>query len=90
MSTPLKVKGIEASRHKSNQFAELSLFFLGKNGKGEIVYTSIKCELHLVEDLRANILIGNDILVPESFVINIRLGHAIVRSCGVKITIKAR
>lgn len=35
-------------------------------------------------------LIGNDILALESFVLNIGLGHAIVESCGVKITIRAR
>ena len=35
-------------------------------------------------------LIKNDILALENFVLNIRLGHAVVGSCGVKITIKAR
>ncbi len=55
-----------------------------------MVYASIKCELYLVEGLRANILIGNNILAPEGFVINIGLGYAIVRSCGIKITIRAR
>ena len=38
----------------------------------------------------ANILIGNDILAPEGFVLNVRLGHALVGSCRVKITIKAK
>ena len=55
-----------------------------------MVYAFIKCELYLVEVFRANILIGNDILAPEGFVINIGLGHAIVGSCVVKITIRAR
>ena len=90
MSTPLRVKGIEASRHESNHFAELSLFFPKENGEREMVYAFIKCELHLVKGLRANILIGNDILAPEGFVINIELGHVVVRSCGVKITIRIR
>lgn len=35
-------------------------------------------------------LIGNNILAPKNFVLNIGLGHAVVESCGVKITIKAR
>ncbi len=90
MSTPLKVRGIGASRHESNQFAELSLFFPRENTEGEMIYASIKCELHLVEALRANILIGNDILALEGFVIDVGLGHAVVGSCGVKITIKAK
>lgn len=55
-----------------------------------MVYASIKCKLYLVKDLRANILIGNNILVLKGFDLNVRLDHAIVRSCGIKITIKAR
>ena len=77
-------------RHESNQFAELSLFFPGENGKGEMVYASIKCKLHLVKGFRANILIGNNILTLEGFVINIGLGHAVIGSYGVKIMIRAR
>ena len=90
MFTPLKVKGIGTSKHKSAQFAEVSLFFPGESNEGQRVYASIRCKLHLVEGLRANILIGNNILTPESFVINIGLGHALIESCRVKITIKAR
>ena len=90
MSTPLKVRGIGTSKHESAQFAEVSLFLPGESNEGQRVYASIRCELHLVEGLRANILIGNNILAPESFVLNIGLGHALIGSCGVKITIKAK
>ena len=83
MSTSLKVRGIRTSKHESAQFAEISLFLPGESDKGQKFYASIRCELHLVERLRANILIGNDILAPESFVLNIGLGHALVGSCGV-------
>ena len=90
MSTPLKVREIGASKHKSAQFAELSLFLPGEDNERQKVYAFIKCEVHLVEGLRANILVGNDILAPESFMLNVRLGHALVGSCGVKIAIRAR
>ncbi len=55
-----------------------------------MVYASIKCKLYLVKGLRANILIGNNILALKGFVFNVRLGHVVVGSCGIKITIKAR
>ena len=90
MATPLKVGEIGASKHESAQFAELSLFLSGENNKGQKVYASIRCKLHLVKSLKANILIGNNILAPENFVLNIGFGHALVGSCGVKITIKAK
>ena len=90
MSTPFKVRGIGSSKHKSTQFAELCFFLLEEDNKGQKVYASIRYELHLVEGLRANILVGNDILAPESFVLNVGLGHALVGSCGVKIAVRAR
>ena len=90
MSTLLKVRGIGASKHESTQFAELSFFLPGEDNEGQKVYASIKCKLHLVERLRANILVGNNILAPESFVLNVGLGHALVGSCKVKIAVRAR
>lgn len=90
MSTPLKVRRIEISKHESAQFAEVSFFFPKKSNERQKVYTSIRSELYLVESLKANILIDNDILALESFVLNVALGHALVRSCGVKIAVGAR
>lgn len=90
MSTPLKIKGIRASKHKSAQFAELSLFLLKENNKGQKVYTFIKCKLNFVNSLKVNILIDNNILASKSFVLNVGLCYALVQTCGVKITIKAK
>ena len=86
----MKVRGIRVSKHKSIQFAEFSLFLPGEDNEGQKVYSSIRCELHLVEGLRANILVGNNIFAPESFMLYVGLGHALVGSCGVKIAIRAR
>lgn len=47
-------------------------------------------ELHLVDGLRANMLIGNDIIGPELISINIAERIALVGSCGVCIPISAR
>lgn len=90
MSIPLKVRGIKASKYESAQFAKLSFFLPGENNKGQNVYASIRCKLYLVNSLRDNILIGNNILTSESFVLNVKLAHALVGSCGVKIVIKAK
>lgn len=89
MSTPFKVRGIGASKHESAQFAGLSLFLPGENDKGQKVYAFFRCELHLVEGFRAKILIENNILAPEDFIFDVKLGHAFVGSCGVKTTVRA-
>lgn len=90
ISTSLKVKEIRASNYESAYFAEFSLFFSGENDKKQKIYAFIRCELHLVEIFRANILISKDILTLESFLLNVGLGHTVVKSCRVKITIKVR
>ena len=90
MSTPLNVRGIGTSKHESAQFAALSLYFPGEDQAGQQVYASIRCELHLVDGLRANILVGNDILSPEGFAININKNRALIGSCGVTIPINAK
>ena len=71
ISTPLKVREIKASKHESKEFATLSLYFPRKNGAGKLVYAFMRCEIHLVEGLRANLLIRNNIMSPENFVIDI-------------------
>ena len=90
MSTPLKVRGIRASKHKSGEFASLSLYFQGKDNARQLVYASLTCEIYLVEDLRANLLIENDIMSPEGFVINVKRKKALIGSCGVTVPIDAR
>ncbi len=90
ISTPLKVRGIGAFKHKSGEFAALSLYFPGKNNAGQLVYASLTCEIHLVEDLRENLLIGNDIISLESFVIDVKGKKALLGSCEVTISIDAR
>ena len=90
MSTPLKVRGIGASKHKSEEFAALSLYFPGKDDAGRLVYASVRYEIHLVDSLRANLLIGNDIMSPENFVIDIDKRSTLIGSCRVTIPISAR
>lgn len=90
MSICLKVREIRTSKHKSAQFAEVSLFLSVESNKGQKVYASVRCKLPLVKKLQADILIGNNIIAPKSFVLNVGLGHALIGSCRVKVTIKAR
>lgn len=87
MSTPLKIRDIRASKHKSGGFAALSLYFQGKNDAGEQVYAFLTNEIHLVKCLRANLLIANNIMSPKSFIIDVKRRSIFVRSCGITVSI---
>lgn len=90
MSTPLKVKGIGSLRHESDKFALMALFFMGNNTAGRVVFARIDCKLHLVDALKANMLIRNDIIGPEEISIDIAGQTAFISSCGIEISIDAK
>lgn len=90
MSTPLKVRGIDTLKHESSEFAALSLWFPGKNAIGDLVYTALRCEIHRVEGLRANLLIGNNIMSPEVVVIDLGKKAAVIGACGISINVNTR
>ena len=90
---PLKVRGIGASRHESDESEEFvltALYILGLDQRGMEVYACVKCKLHLVEGLKANMLIGNNVFYTEVFTINLASASAHILSCGVSIVISAR
>ncbi len=66
------------------------LYFIVKKHNGTAAYASVKHELHLVEGLKANIPIGNDLLKPEDVSINIAAKTAYIGSCKIKIALDAK
>ena len=90
MSTLLKVNGIRASKHKLREFAALSLYFSKKNNAWQLVYASLTYKIHIIKDLRANLLIDNNIISPESFVIDVKKGNVLIKSCKVTVLVNAR
>lgn len=86
----MRVKGIGASKHKLGEFAFTALHMPGLDRGGLEVYTCIQCELHLVEGLKANMFIGNDVLYIESFTINLASASTHILICSVTIIINAR
>lgn len=57
MATPMEVSGIGPSSHAANQYALVDIYLPGNNGRT----AHSKREVHLVDSLKANLLIGIDI-----------------------------
>ena len=81
MAPPLKVRGIGASKHETDEYILEPLYFPAISENGQRVVVPIKRELHLVDKLRANILIGNDIIGPEGITMDIAKEKAYVPGC---------
>ena len=64
------VRGIRQQIHQCSKHVVITLFIPGKvNGKPALA--SITHQLHIVDNLQANILIGMDILGPEQAIVNV-------------------
>lgn len=64
MANPLHVRGIGAATHLSKDYIHIPFYFPGTSNDGKPVLAEIRREVHLVEGLKAKMLVGNDILVP--------------------------
>ena len=69
---PIQVTGIGSTKHQACSWATILIHLHGMHGK----YAVMEKEFHLVDNLKANMLIGVDIIAPGKF--NIDLGKAVI------------
>lgn len=69
-SQPITIRGIGDRRHLCFKYVALQIYIMGKDDKG-IAVAQLQHEIHIVDDLRAKVLIGMDILGPEKVVMDI-------------------
>lgn len=90
MATLLKVRGIGTSKHKTDKYVLELLYFPAIGNKGQRMIVCIYCELHIVDNLRANIFIGNNIIGTKGMMINIAKEKAYILGCKVIVPITAK
>lgn len=69
MVTLLRFKDISISKHETDKFVTLALYLLRQNNNKSVVYDCIQKKLYLVNDLKANLLLGTDIIRLEQIFI---------------------
>ena len=78
--TPINVRGIGSARHATDEYCLLDLYIPGMAiGKASVAH--IRREVHIVENLKAKMLMGVDILGPERMSIDIGEEKLLIRSC---------
>ena len=90
MSSPLKVRGVGSSQHETSEYVITPCYFPGIDEQGNDVLACIRREIHIVDGLRAKMLIGNDFIGPEGITIDVAKEKAYIDSCKTSITITAR
>ena len=90
MVAPLRVHGVGSSTHETSKYILHEIYFSDTDESNKRVLACVRRELHLVDDLRAKMLIENDIIGPESIVIDVANKKAYIASCGVTVRVSAR
>lgn len=90
MFTPLKVRGIGSSKHKSNKCVTEFFYFPAFNKANENILACIKNELHIINGLQVNLFIENDILGSEGLTLDITQGKVYIPGCNTIIKITSR
>ena len=78
MASPVSVRSIGPRKHLSVNYATINLYFPGN----EHCTATIHQEVHVVDSLKAKMLIGINILGRKSFTINIGNKKATIGSCN--------
>lgn len=86
----LKIRGISTFKYKSKKFFLITFYIPGLNQEVSDIYVCIKCKLHLVDGLKANMLIGNNVFYIEGFSIDFANVFAQIASYRINIIISAR
>ena len=88
MQAALKVKDIESTTHESIEFVHISIYFFEVTKDESAILACITKKIYLVDDLKTKMLIDNDFLGFEEFIIDIEEKFATIESCEIKIALK--
>ena len=89
MIISLKIRNIDATIHETNEYVRISVYFSNiKNDKQ--ILAQITKKIHLVNDLKANLLIDNDFFESKDFTLNISNKKITIISCDVTIDLTIR
>lgn len=81
MATKIPIRGLGSKIHHSDEYAVLTFYMEGVLPDGTRAFAEITREVHIVDDLKAGMLIGSDILTPERMVIDFATQSIKIGSC---------
>ena len=90
MASPLRVQGVGFLQHETSEYLVTPCYFPGIDKHGNKVLACVRREIHIVDGLRAKMLIGNDFIGLEGITIDVAREKAYITSCKTSITVTAR
>ena len=81
MAAKIPIRGLGSKIHHSDEYAILTFYMEGVLPDSTRAFAQITREIHVVDDLKAGMLIGADILTPERMVIDFATQSIKIGSC---------
>ena len=82
----MTIRKIGDREHSSFDYVSVDLYLEGKL-KGKTFIAHIKRDVHVVDNLRAKMLIGTDIMCSERMIVNLQTRKLIIDSCNMTTSI---
>ena len=89
MAVPINVRGIGSDKHATAEYVILPIYLPGESKEGP-ADAFFEREAHIVEGLKAKMLLGVDIMGPEGIDVSISKRKAYINSCKVEIPIRVK
>lgn len=91
--TKISIRGLKSKIHHSDEFVVLIFYMKGVLSEGNRAFTQITREIHIIDNLKADMLIGSNILTSKRILINFAIQIIKIDSCRditVSIDFRAR
>jgi hypothetical protein len=90
MFASLTVRKVSEVTHTTKEYILVSIYFSKTSDSNKSVLIKIVREIHIIENLKANMLIENDVLDSEEFVLDVSNKSVYIKSCNIIIELKIR
>ena len=89
MISSLQIRDLSTNRHQTWKYAVCDIY-LSKSKNDKNVISLIQREVHLVNNLKVNMLIDNDIIDSEQFIIDMKIKQTTIENIDVSISIEVK
>ena len=89
MITFILIRELDVDKHMTVEYAILSMYFFDQ--KNDVtIKTKITREIHLIDNLKTNMLLNNDVIESEKIDVNISNKSIYIDSCEVIVSLEVR
>ena len=91
MASAITIRGLKSNKHPTSEYTIFPLLFPGKRKDGkQVTAKTASREVHIIDNLKAKMLVGMDVMVPEKIDIFASTSTAWIGSYQVEIPLEIR